>query len=106
MIVAAAALAAHLHGGKAFRAHVGPRLGVAIACPLLILLAVAARIDQVHFDRHTYAPFDPTCAWIDHPAPPGKRVGLAGEASLRGLSPILPAFGPRLGNRVERVGPR
>jgi hypothetical protein len=105
LIVAAAALAVDLRAREAFRAHAGAHLAVAVACPVLILLAVAARIDQVHFDRHTYAPFDPTFAWIDRHAPPGTRVGLAGEASLRGLSPILPAFGPRLGNRVEYVGP-
>ena len=37
-------------------------------------------------------------------APSGRRVGLTGVWSS-GLPPILPAFGPRLGNRVAYVGP-
>jgi hypothetical protein len=40
-------------------------------------------------------------------APDGRerRIGLAGLWDVNGLSPVLPAFGPRLRNRVEFVGP-
>jgi hypothetical protein len=34
----------------------------------------------------------------------GKRVGLAGSWSNAGLSPVLPAFGPRFANTVQYVG--
>ncbi len=84
------------------------RPGAILAAGLAALaaLVVLARIDQTRFDRHSYASFDPTFAWIDAHAPSGQRVGIAGVASTTGLSPVLPAFGLRLGNRVSYVGDR
>jgi hypothetical protein len=40
---------------------------------------------------------------IEH-APSGTRIGLAGVWDDFGISPVLPAFGPRLGNSVAYVG--
>ena len=69
--------------------------------------ARADRVDQTQFDRHGYEQdFDPTFAWIDAHASSGQRVGIAGIASTTGLSPVLPAFGPRLANTVSYVGER
>jgi hypothetical protein len=73
--------------------------GVMIAC----LLAVG-RIAQTKFDRHTYAAYDPTFAWIVEHASTGHRIGVTGVWSTAGLPAPLPAFGPRLGNQVAYVG--
>jgi len=71
----------------------------------LAVLAIAARVDQTRFESHDYSGFDPTLAWIDRQAPAGDRIGLAGIWSVDGISPVFPAFGPRMRNDVAYVGP-
>ena len=75
-----------------------------LATLALALVVVVGRVDQVHFDTRTYAPYDPAFAWIDRYARAGDRIGIAGAWDTGGLAPTLPAFGPRLGNYVAYVG--
>ncbi len=84
-----------------------PRRTAAIAAfAALAVVLVGGRLDQRSFDRHTYAPYDPTFAWIDKHAPDHHRIGIAGVWSTTGLPPVLPAFGPHLGNTVAYLGVR
>jgi hypothetical protein len=79
---------------------------VAVAGVVVVVAVVAlGRADQRSFDRHSYASGDPVFAWIEAHARTGHRIGLTGAADVNtGLSPVLPAFGPRLGNRVTYIG--
>jgi 4-amino-4-deoxy-L-arabinose transferase-like glycosyltransferase len=83
------------------------RRSVAIAAAALAVLAAAAfaRWEQSAYAGRDYSIHDPAFAWISENARPGTRIGIAGGASLEGVSPILPAFGPRLRNEVTYVGP-
>lgn len=83
----------------------GAVAAVAAVAVLALGVGVAARIDQVRFHESGYAALDPSFAWIESRAPSSARIGIAGESSLDGVSPILPAFGPRLANEVAYVGP-
>lgn len=47
---------------------------------------------------------DPTVRYIQTQLPPGARIGLGKTWNTGGLSPILPAFGTRLDNRVDYLG--
>jgi hypothetical protein len=90
----------------AARYKAGRRTAVAAAVAACVAIAVLGRLQQHSFDRHGYASYDPTFAWIDAHAPSHRRIGISGVASTDGLAPVLPAFGPRLGNVVEYVGDR
>jgi len=79
----------------------GALAGGALAAVVLVTLG---RLDQRSFDRHGYARYDPSFAFIERQAPSHHRIGIAGAWSDQGLSPTLPAFGPRLGNQVAYVG--
>jgi hypothetical protein len=108
ILVLAALIAAALlvrRWGRA-RGRAGPLRAAAIAVAVAACAAatVLARLEQRSFDRHPYASYDPTFAWIDAHAPAHRRIGITGVASTEGLSPVLPAFGPRLGNQVAYVG--
>lgn len=90
--------------GRGIRRLRSPR--VALAC-LVVPLAgglVLARADETRYDGHTYASYDPTFAWIEAHAPSGHRVAVSGAWDTNGLVPVLPSFGPRLGNVVAYVG--
>jgi hypothetical protein len=78
-----------------------PRLALAATAVALAILAAVAR---ERANTQSYAPLDPTLAYVERRAPSGHEVGLAGIWSPDGVSPVLPAFGPRLGNRVAYVG--
>jgi hypothetical protein len=88
--------------GRTIRAR--PAAAGTVAAAALVAVAALARVDQTRFDSRTYAPFDPTFAWIDAHARAGNRIGVTGVWSTFGLTPTLPAFGPRLGNVVAYVG--
>ena len=80
-----------------------PRRALAVA-------AVAAAVIGVLIAAHrantqSYAPLDPTLAYIEQHAPSGHRIALAGIWSPDGVSPVLPAFGKRLDNAVVFDGP-
>jgi hypothetical protein len=47
---------------------------------------------------------DPALDWLNANAPEGHRVGLAGTWTDQGISPVFPAFGPRLRNDVVYHG--
>jgi hypothetical protein len=69
----------------------------------LVLLAGAHRIEQRVNDGR-YLGSDPAIDALLKAAPSGKRIGLAADWSVGGLTPIWPAFGTRIGNEVEYVG--
>lgn len=83
---------------------VRPRPAAAAAVVVAIGLLVAVDATRRRANDAGYGRFDPTLAWIEAEAPAGKRVGLAGTWSTEAVSPVLPAFGPRLANDVRYVG--
>jgi hypothetical protein len=76
----------------------------AAAALALVVLAVVGQLRQADFNRDRYRHFEPTIDWIEEHAASGHRIGLAGVWDSKGIPPVLPAFGPRLGNRVAYVG--
>jgi dolichyl-phosphate-mannose-protein mannosyltransferase len=69
----------------------------------LLAVATGGYFAQRRFAERRYAAPEAPLAWTrDHRH---QRVGLAGMWDTNGLSPVLPSFGPRLGNDVEYVGP-
>ncbi len=69
----------------------------------LVLLAGAHRIEERVNDGR-YLGSDPAIDALLKAAPSGKRIGLAADWSVGGLTPIWPAFGTRIGNEVEYIG--
>ncbi len=69
----------------------------------LVCLAGAYRIDQRINDAR-YLGVDPAIDTLLKVAPTGKRIGLAADWSVGGLTPIWPAFGTRIGNDVSYIG--
>lgn len=80
-----------------------PQAAVAVATCLLALIALGDNRQRA-FNELRYRSGDPALAWVTRNAPEGRRIGLTGEWTVAGLSPVLPAFGPRFGNDVEYVG--
>lgn len=84
------------------------RWAAAGACAGLALLAIliAGYDRQRQFHEGRYLHGDPVIAYLagDAAGGGGEKVGLAGIFSVEGLSPVLPAFGPRLRNEVSYVG--
>ena len=78
------------------------RLALAVAA---VLAVAGAAVVRDRAAERGYAALDPTIAWLEANAPAGHRVALAGVWSVDGVSPVLPAFGPRLGNEVAYAGP-
>lgn len=83
----------------------------ALAARSLVVVAVAGSLIAVGYARQQdfnasryLTAGDPVISWFGRSAPEGHTVALAGVWDVRGLSPVLPAFGPRLGNDVEFVG--
>ncbi|HEX8066662.1 MAG TPA: phospholipid carrier-dependent glycosyltransferase [Thermoleophilaceae bacterium] len=75
------------------------------ATALLAAVAAAGHARQREFHEGRYESGDAAIAWIARNAPGGHRVGLAGSWSVNGRSPVWPAFGERVGNEVDYVGP-
>jgi hypothetical protein len=69
-----------------------------------VLLLTGGFVDQRHFNDHRYAGAEPAIDSLLARAPSGERIGITGVWDDAGLSPVLPAFGPRLGNEVAYVG--
>lgn len=78
-----------------------PRAALATAVVLAAVGAVAIRTPP----GYGGASREPAIDWIEQHAPTGTRIALAGDWSVPGLPPTLPAFGPRLGNEVFYAGP-
>ncbi|MBA3302107.1 MAG: hypothetical protein H0T15_09605, partial [Thermoleophilaceae bacterium] len=100
-------------GAWAVRVYVLPHLSVrarrtalasALALGVMVLTGVAHE-RQRDFNDARYFDMEAPVAWIAQNAPEGNRVGLAGVWGTRAIGPTWPAFGPRLGNEVEFVGP-
>ncbi len=69
----------------------------------LVTLAGAYRINHRINDAR-YLGVDPAIDALLEVAPTGKRIGLAADWSVGGLTPIWPAFGTRIGNDVSYIG--
>ena len=105
LVVAAAGLAALGAAGWVvwrLRAQRAVLVAAAVAA-LLVGLAAAHRIEGAINDGR-YRGIDGAVDTLLRIAPDGKRIGLASDWSIGGLSPVWPAFGTRIGNDVEYVG--
>jgi hypothetical protein len=69
----------------------------------VVLLAGAHRMEQ-RINDGRYLGSDRAIDALLKAAPAGKRIGLAADWSVSGLTPIWPAFGTRIGNDVEYIG--
>ena len=78
-------------------------LAAAALAAALAGLAAAHRIEGAINDGR-YRGIDRAVDTLLRVAPEGKRIGLASDWSVGGLSPVWPAFGTRIGNDVEYVG--
>lgn len=82
-----------------------PRVAAALLAVILVTGSVAAGHQrQREFFDARYTREDPAISYFSARGGEGLRVGLAGIFSVEGLSPVLPAFGPRLGNDVSYIG--
>jgi hypothetical protein len=102
-LVGAAALAAAAIGSGRLTIP-RPRTLAAGACALGVIAVVGGYVVERHYSDHRYLGVEPAVEWIDAHAAAGNRIGIAGVWDDSGLSPVLPAFGPRFGNRVAYVG--
>jgi hypothetical protein len=105
VVLAAVALAALGAAGWALWRARGNRFVVAAAGSLaaVVALAGAHRIEE-RINDGRYRGVDPAIDALLEVAPTGKRIGLASDWSVGGLTPIWPSFGTRIGNEVEYVG--
>lgn len=78
-------------------------LAAAAVAAALTGLAAGHRIEQ-RINDGRYLGSDPAIDTLLQAAPSGKRIGLAADWTVAGLTPIWPSFGTRLGNDVEYVG--
>ncbi|MBW3608159.1 MAG: phospholipid carrier-dependent glycosyltransferase [Actinobacteria bacterium] len=78
-------------------------LAAAAGAAVLVGLAAAHRIEGAINDGR-YRGIDRAVDTLLSVAPEGRRIGLASDWSIGGLSPVWPAFGTRIGNEVEYVG--
>ena len=101
--IAALAVVGALAGGFWLRRARPGALWQASAMTALVLLGGGWALPD-GADPARYADLDPTLAWLDVHVPPGGRVALGGTWSAAAVSPVLPAFGPRLRNRVDYLG--
>jgi hypothetical protein len=101
LVLAAAAVAAWLAhragAGRGRRTFVIRGLAVVAAVGLV---AAAGQSRQRDFNRDRYRHQDAAIDWLLEHAGAGHRVALAGQWDVAGLTPVLPAFGPRFHNRV------
>jgi hypothetical protein len=107
VLAAAAALA---FGAVLAWRRIGPsraRLAFAIGGAAVAVVGIVAlgQATQERFNDKRYRGYDATVDWLLANAPSGRTVGLTGNWSTGGLVPVWPAFGPRLRNHVEFVGP-
>ncbi len=82
------------------------RRPVLVAAALLVAvagLAGAHRMEE-RINDGRYLGADRAVDALLRAAPEGRRIGLAADWSVGGLSPIWPSFGTRIGNDVEYVG--
>ncbi len=75
-----------------------------VGAVVVAALAVVGHQRQQTFYDERYRVTDPVAAWFAERAPTDRRVALAGVWGTQVISPVLPAFGPRLGNEVAFAG--
>jgi hypothetical protein len=80
------------------------RLAAAAIAVLAVYALVAGDRNQRTFNAGRYVGFDPVLDVVQKTAGSGHRIGLAGVWTDRGIAPIYPAFGARLGNEVAYNG--
>lgn len=104
LLLLAAALTLLAIGSLVKRGVLGRAVATSGLCvAVLASVVVVGNQRQRAFYELRYAEGDPVITWFrEHPRE--QRVGLAGVWTTSGLSPVLPAFGPRLENPVEFVG--
>lgn len=78
------------------------RRTLVIGSAVLAAGAIGGLVLERRVDSRNYE--DRVLDWFAFHAPSGAHVGLAGRWSPDSTAPVLPAFGPRLGNRVSYVG--
>ncbi len=76
-----------------------PRTTAALAAAAALIGANAIRTPS------PYGTGEPAIAWLEANASADRTIALAGDWSVPGIAPTLPAFGPRLGNEVFYAGP-
>jgi hypothetical protein len=77
------------------------QLGLVAAAYLLLGILY---VQQKRFLQHDHRGLDPAIDYLAAHAKSGARVALTGAFSSSGMSPIYPAFGPDLRNRVSYIG--
>jgi hypothetical protein len=105
LVLAAVALGLLAAGSWALWRLRGRRI-VLVAAALaaaVVGLAGAHRMEQ-RINDGRYLGVDAAVDTLLRVAPSGRRIGLASDWSVGGLSPIWPSFGTRIGNDVEYVG--
>jgi hypothetical protein len=80
-----------------------PVVIAAAALAAVLGLAGARHVEQ-RINVGRYLGTDPAIDVLLRLAPGDRRIGLAADWSVSGLSPIWPSFGTRIGNEVEYVG--
>jgi hypothetical protein len=78
-------------------------LVAAMTLAAVVMLAGMHRVEQ-RINDGRYRGVDPAIDAVLTIAPGGRRIGLASDWSVAGLSPIWPSFGTRIENHVEYVG--
>ena len=81
-----------------------PRVLVAAAIGAALLALGAARGMEQRINGERYLGVDPAIDALLKAAPQDKRIGLASDWSVSGLTPIWPSFGTRISNHVEYIG--
>jgi hypothetical protein len=79
-------------------------LVLAVAAVVALVMLAAAQRVQRQINDTRYLGVDPAIDVLLKAAPTGKRIGLASDWSVSGLTPIWPSFGTRIGNHVEYIG--
>lgn len=78
---------------------------VAAAALAVVALVAVGHSRQQKFNDGRYEGSDAALTWLAQNARSGHRIGLAGVWGTDATSPVWTAFGPRLDNHVEFVGP-
>ncbi len=78
---------------------------VTTAALLAVALVITGYARQERYSDHRYKGTDAVIAALARHGGGNRRVALSGVWGVRALSPVLPAFGPRLRDTVEFLGP-
>ena len=96
-------IAWRLRGRGVTFTRLGARSVVAVVASGLLIAGYAM---QRAFLDDRYERLDPAFGWIAEHAGDGQRVAMTGQWKPSDYHPILPLFGPRLGNHVRFIGAR